>query len=53
MLCPKCGYDTRVKDSRLRDAGKIRVRERQCRRPECGYRFLTAERVTERVTHYT
>ncbi|MBY4797999.1 transcriptional regulator NrdR [Collinsella sp. AGMB00827] len=43
MFCPRCGAsDTRVIDSRVREAPNAVKRRRECR--SCGHRFTTFER---------
>jgi transcriptional repressor NrdR len=41
MLCPSCGHETKVVDSRIDQLG--RARRRRC--PACGHPFSTVERV--------
>jgi len=43
MLCPKCGYSTKVVDSRDVENGKETRRRRECEK--CSYRFTTYERL--------
>jgi transcriptional repressor NrdR len=44
MLCPKCGYSTKVIDSRDVEDGKETRRRRECEK--CKYRFTTYEKLT-------
>lgn len=45
MICPKCGEDTEVIDSRKRADGLTVRRRRRCK--SCEYRFSTIELTTE------
>ncbi len=48
MVCPVCGADTRVLDSRLAEDGESTRRRRVCRNEACGTRFTTYERIEQR-----
>ena len=48
MNCPVCGGDTRVRDSRVAEDGESIRRRRECKRPHCGLRFTTYERIEQR-----
>lgn len=45
MICPECGENTEVIDSRKRLAGMTVRRRRRCK--DCGYRFSTIEAIVK------
>lgn len=50
VLCPKCGCDTRIVDSRSFEGINEQRRIRKCQ--VCGYEFKTVERIVGSVKQY-
>jgi len=53
MVCPRCGFDTKVFDSRPVKNGKRTRRRRICLSSSCRYRFTTVEEIRYSVRSAT
>ena len=49
MICPVCGTESRVLDSRTAEDGESVRRRRECTNAECRTRFTTYERIEQRI----
>ncbi|MBI5831885.1 MAG: transcriptional repressor NrdR [Armatimonadetes bacterium] len=49
MICPVCGAESRVLDSRTAEDGESVRRRRECTGAECRTRFTTYERIEQRI----